>query len=128
MDVPARSEGAGGFQTPIVRAIADSGRGESRSLSAAVDAPRKTYLTLIGIAQKLHVSERTAHKIVDEVWFPAPVALFGGSRGHRRWVEQEVDEAIATRAPRITERPPEPAHLREGRSASKKAAAAEASA
>jgi len=57
---------------------------------------------------------RTAHSIIAEPWFPAPVDL---SVRVRRWIEHEIDEAVATRAPRRTERKDEPAELVRSRGA-----------
>lgn len=78
---------------------------------SAIKPGRRVYLSLTGVAVKLDVSVRTAHKIVNEPWFPSPVQLFNSDRGHRRWIEQEIDDAIATRAPRATKKS-EPDHLR----------------
>lgn len=110
MQTSAPHDGRSLGQTPRVYAVpSQSGR---QSASASANAPaRLTYLTLTGIARKFVVSERTAHKIVGEPWFPAPVQLFNSDRGHRRWIEEEIDDAIATSAPR-TARKSEPDQLR----------------
>lgn len=64
---------------------------------SAAEPVRRTFLSLRGVGQKFGVSDRTAHKIVAEGWFPAPLEL---APRVRRWVEQEIEEALAARAPR----------------------------
>jgi predicted DNA-binding transcriptional regulator AlpA len=61
---------------------------------------------------KLNVSERTARKIIAEPWMCDPVEL--GPRA-LRWVESEVDEALALRAPRRPEPHSEPVQLLRGK-------------
>lgn len=83
--------------------------------SSPIEIGRRTYLNLTGIAKKFEVSERTAARLVLQPWFPKPMQLVSGtSRGVRRWVEQEIDEAAAASAPR-EEGKPEPAQLRRAR-------------
>lgn len=91
-------EGTGGSQTARQSHDNQALDRQPRAPSAAAQLLR--YLGILGVAAKFGISERTAHKLVAEPWFPAPVQLVGGSRGIRRWVEQEIDEAVAARAPR----------------------------
>lgn len=79
--------------------------------SNSAAAPR-ILLNFAKLRVKLDVSERTARKIIAEPWMPDPVEL--GPRA-LRWVESEVDEALALRAPRRPDPHPEPAQLLRGR-------------
>lgn len=60
---------------------------------------------------KLRCSERTAHNVIREAWFPKPIALAGGRT--RRWFEHEVDAALLS-APRHETRS-EPPQLADAR-------------
>ena len=64
------------------------------------------------VARKASVSERTAHDFAKQPWFPNSVDL--GSSKIRRWIEHEVDHALASR-PRLASTAPEPAQLRRGK-------------
>ncbi len=78
-------------------------------------------MRLIGItevARKASVSERTAHGFAKQTWFPFSVDL--GSSKIRRWIEHEVDHALASR-PRVVAPAPEPAQLRRGKVEASKA-------
>jgi predicted DNA-binding transcriptional regulator AlpA len=84
-----------------------------RSTNAVVN---RTIISFEELQQKLGVSTRTARSLVCESWFPAPVQL-GGGRVFR-WFEDEVDEALRSRAPRRTVivEPPQLKTARAGRS------------
>lgn len=112
MNAASVNGGGGLVQVPSAGAAEQRPATQSASPSAT---GRKTYLSLTGVAAKFGVSVRTAHKIVDEGWFPQPVQLLVASRGNRRWVEQEIDLAVETRAPRQEGKKEEPASLRSAR-------------
>lgn len=80
--------------------------------SGTATSSRRTYLSLRQVGEKFGVKERTAHKLISEPWMPPPVAL--GSRLYR-WIEEEIDAAVAARAPRRLEREAEPARLARAR-------------
>jgi predicted DNA-binding transcriptional regulator AlpA len=93
------TEGHGGNrQAPRLVSAGEAGQRE-----AAQPPPRepvtRTLLTLHAVATKFGVSERTAHKLIASDWFPAPLEL---APRVRRWVESEIDDAVAKRAPRRT--------------------------
>jgi predicted DNA-binding transcriptional regulator AlpA len=102
--------GAAGSQTPTSLNADRNGAGSPAGPSAALASRR--FIGLGQIAEKFGVSERTAHKIIAEPWFPA--ALDFAPRV-RRWVEQEIDAAAIARAPRRLEREPEPVNLLRGK-------------
>lgn len=70
------------------------------------------YLSRAQLAKKLEVSERTSHKVTAEDWFPRAIEL---APRVLRWIECEVDAAIAARAPRRDEPKSEPQQLLRGR-------------
>lgn len=63
------------------------------------------------IAARLGVSDRSAADVISAPWFPKPMVL-----GPRvlRWRWAEIEQALATQAPRQTERA-EPARLKAAR-------------
>jgi predicted DNA-binding transcriptional regulator AlpA len=86
---------------------AASGASPSHVSNHSAARPR-VLLNFSQLVAKLNVSERKARQIIAEPWMCDPVEL--GPRA-LRWVESEVDEALASRAPRRAEPHPEPAHL-----------------
>lgn len=83
------------------------------SLSPTHSAPKpRRLLNFAELQAKLNVSERTARKLIAEPWMPDPIEL--GPRA-LRWVDSEVDEALAARAPRRAEPAAEPAQLLRGK-------------
>lgn len=66
------------------------------------------YLTLEEVGKKFGVGLRTAQKIINEPWMPPPIEL---RPRVRRWIEEEIDAAMAARAPRGLERKAEPESL-----------------
>lgn len=82
---------------------------QSPAQSAA--KPRR-LLNFAELQAKLNVSERTARKLIAEAWMPDPIEL--GPRA-LRWVDAEVDEALAARAPRRPEPAEEPDQLLRGK-------------
>lgn len=102
-------EGQDGGQSPKPAATMRAVPAHSASQSAA---KARRLLNFAELQAKLNVSERTARKIVAEPWMPDPIEL--GPRA-LRWVESEVDEAIAARAPRRAEPDQEPAQLLRGK-------------
>lgn len=75
-------------------------------------APMRRMLGFEEVRQKLGVSARKARYLIAEAWFPDPIEL-----GPRclRWVDAEIDEALAARAPRRPEPASEPAQLLAGK-------------
>lgn len=113
--------GVAGSQTSHQERPAEGARLRSADRSAGHSTGRRTYLSLKQIGEKFDISERTAHKLIAEAWFPAPVRL--GPKVNR-WIEDEVDTAVAARAPRRLEREPEPQRLALSRAARSQAAGA----
>ena len=105
MQLAPQLEGHGRGQNPAPTATIGATSAQSAISSAA--KPRR-LLNFAELQAKLNVSERTARKIVAEEWMPDPIEL--GPRA-LRWVESEVDEALAQRAPRRPEPKPEPDQL-----------------
>lgn len=64
------------------------------------------------VCEKLGVKTRKGRMLIAESWFPDPIEL-----GPRclRWVDSEIDEALASRAPRRPDPLPEPAQLQRGK-------------
>lgn len=106
-------------QTPCQTAHADSRAASSAGQSTA--AQRRKYLSLKEVGLKFGVGERTAHKIINEPWMPPPIEL---RPRVRRWIEEEIDAAVAASAPRRSERKAEPEPLARGRAARAEAVAA----
>lgn len=100
MVASSASDGVRGNQT-LSAVAAQSAQSPQPAATSAATESRRTYLNLTGVARKFEVSERTAARLVLQPWFPKPIQLVSGtSRGVRRWVEQEIDEATARNAPR----------------------------
>ena len=74
-------------------------------------APRR-LMAFAKLPAKLGVSERTARKIIAEPWFPKAIVL---APRVLRFVESEIDEALASRAPRRAEPAAEPEQLTRGK-------------
>lgn len=81
--------------------------------SPAHSAPKpRRLLNFNELTQKLGVSERKARELLHEPWMPDPIEL--GPRA-LRWVDAEVDEALAARAPRRADPAPEPENVLRGK-------------
>lgn len=94
-----------------------------RAPSAQESAKPRRLLSFEAVREKLDVSERQARYLVAEPWFPRPLEL-----GPRclRWIESEIDDALAERAPRRVEPAPEPQQLLRGKVERLKAGGAKA--
>lgn len=95
--------GSGQSLKPAVPSAAMSPQSPSQS----APKPRR-LLNFNELSAKLGISQRKARDLIQEPWMPAPIEL--GPRA-LRWVDSEVDEALAARAPRRSEPAPEPAEL-----------------
>lgn len=109
MSSPQAFDGHGSSQS--LKAAAPSAAIPPQSPAHSAPKPRR-LLNFAELQAKLNVSERTARKLIAEPWMPDPIEL--GPRA-LRWVDAEVDEAIAARAPRRAEPAAEPAQLLRGK-------------
>lgn len=109
MQAATEFEGHGRGQSP--RSVAPQAATPPQSPRQSA-AKLRRLLNFAELQAKLNVSERTARKIVAEPWMPDPIEL--GPRA-LRWVETEIDEALAARAPRRAEPADEPAQLLRGK-------------
>ena len=101
--------GDAGIQSAAPAATSGASPNQAANQSAA--RPR-VLLNFSQLVTKLNVSERKARQIIAEPWMCDPVVL--GPRT-QRWVESEVDEALASRAARRVDPPPEPERLTRAR-------------
>lgn len=109
MSGPQAFEGHGSGQS--LKAVATPAAMPPQSPAQSPTKPRR-LLNFAELQAKLNVSERTARKLIAEPWMPDPIEL--GPRA-LRWVDAEVDEALAARAPRRAEPAAEPAQLLRGK-------------
>lgn len=109
MSGPQAFEGHGSGQS--LKAVAPPAAMPPQSPAHSAPKPRR-LLNFNELRGKLGVSERKARELIHEPWMPDPIEL--GPRA-LRWVDAEVDEALAARAPRRAEPAAEPANMLRGK-------------
>lgn len=109
MQAATQFDGHGSGQS--LKPVAPPAAMPPQSPAHSATKPRR-LLNFNELQEKLGVSERTARKLIHESWMPDPIEL--GPRA-LRWVDAEIDEALAARAPRRAEPAAEPAQLLRGK-------------